>query len=151
MTGVEKLDDDCRRIHLQRSNKWDAPKDVLLVGKQVEHLYEYEGVSRKYRKQKPEYWNMKIHESRAKRPKIFTELPDDHHVVSGDLMIDEMTAEEKKDKLKERGFTTRLRSIKKLQELFLNTLRQEKNINSILILMASLSRKVMVGTKFNIN
>jgi hypothetical protein len=26
---VEKLNDDCRRIHLQRSNKWDAPKDVL--------------------------------------------------------------------------------------------------------------------------
>ena len=28
--GVEKLNDDCRGIHLQRSNKWDAPIDVLL-------------------------------------------------------------------------------------------------------------------------
>ena len=102
----------------------------LLVGKQVEDLYEYERASRKYRKQEPEYWNMEIHESRAKRPKIFTELPDDD-VVSGDIMIYEMTAEEIKDKLKERGFTTRLRSIKKLQELFLNTLREEKNINSM--------------------
>ena len=102
----------------------------LLVGKQMEDLYEYERASRKYRKQEPEYWNMKIHVSRAKRPKIFTELPDDD-VVSGDIMIDEMTAEEIKEKPKERGFTTCLRSIKKLQELFLNTLREEKNINSM--------------------
>ena len=36
-----------------------------------------------------------------------------------------------KDKLKDRGLTTGLRSIKKLQELFLNTLRKEKNINSM--------------------
>ena len=36
-----------------------------------------------------------------------------------------------KDKLRDRGFTTRLRSIKKFQELFLNTLREEKNINSM--------------------
>ena len=36
-----------------------------------------------------------------------------------------------KDKLKDRGFTTRLRSIKKLQQLFLNTLREEKSINSM--------------------
>ena len=80
--------------------------------------------------QEPEYWNMKVHESRAKRPKICTE-PKDDAMVSGDLVIDEMTAEGKKDKLKGRGFTTRLRSIKKLQELFLNTLREEKKTNSI--------------------
>ena len=36
--GVEKLNDDCRRIHLRRSNKWDAPVDVLRVGKRVEYL-----------------------------------------------------------------------------------------------------------------
>ena len=125
MTGVKKLNDDCRRIHLQRSNEWDAPKDILLVGKRMEPLSEYEGASRKYRKQEPEYWNMKTHESRAKRPKICTEPPDDD-VMSGDLVIYEMTAEEIKDKLKERGLTTPLRSIKKLLELFLNTLREEK-------------------------
>ena len=82
------------------------------------------------KKQGPEYWNIKIHESRAKPPKTCTEQPDDD-VKSGDLMIDEMTAEEIKDKLKEKGITTRLRHIKKLQDLFLNTLREEKNINSM--------------------
>ncbi|KAK2550530.1 hypothetical protein P5673_028729 [Acropora cervicornis] len=123
--GVEKLNDDCRRIHLQRSNKWDAPKDILLVGKRMEHLSEYERASRKYRKQEPEYWNMKIHESRAKRPKICTEPPDDD-VISGDLVIDEMTAEDVKARLKNKGITTRLRSLKKLKELLLNTLRQDQ-------------------------
>lgn len=130
MTGVEKLNDDCRRIHLQRSNKWDAPKDILLVGKRMEHLSEYERASREYKKQAAEYWNTKIHESRAKRPKICNEQPDGD-VISGDLMIDDMTADEIKSKLKERGIKTRLRSLKKLQELFLNTLREEQNINSI--------------------
>lgn len=38
-----------------------------------------------------------------------------------------MTAEEIKAQLKDRGITTRLRSLKKLQELFLNTLRGEQN------------------------
>lgn len=124
LRGVEKLNDDCRRIHLQRSNKWDAPKDILLVGKRVEHLSEYERVSREYKKQEAEYWNTKIHESRAKWPKICTVQPDGE-ATSGDLMIDDMRAEEIKSKFKEKGITTRARSLKKLQELLLNTLREE--------------------------
>jgi len=35
---VEKKNDDCRHLHLQKSNKWDAPKDVLLALKRQEHL-----------------------------------------------------------------------------------------------------------------
>ena len=50
---------------------------------------------------------IKIHESRAKLPKIGTKQPDDE-VISGDLVIDEMTTEETKDKLKERGNTTKI-------------------------------------------
>ena len=75
---------------------------------------------------------MKIHESRAKRLKICTESTVDD-VMSGDLVIYEMKAEEIKDKLKERGFRTPLRSMKKLQELFLKTLREEKKTNSMSI------------------
>ena len=48
----------------------DAPKDILLVGKQMEHLSEYEKASRAYKKQEAGYWNTKIHESRTKRAKI---------------------------------------------------------------------------------
>ncbi|CAB3983391.1 Hypothetical predicted protein [Paramuricea clavata] len=56
--GVEKLNDDCRRVHLQRSNKWDAAKDVLLVGKRVKHLAFQS------------YWETGILESRTKRQRI---------------------------------------------------------------------------------
>ena len=42
IVGVEKLNDDCRRIHLQQSNKWDAAKDVLMVGKRIKMLGEFE-------------------------------------------------------------------------------------------------------------
>ena len=128
LLGVEKLNDDCRRIHLHRSNKWDAPKDVLLLGKRLEHLSEYEREPRSYNKQGTEYWNVRIHESRAKRKKICTELPDDD-LVAGDIRIDDidnMTAEEIKAQLKDRGITTRLRSLKKLQQLFLKTLREQQ-------------------------
>ena len=54
-----------------------------------------------------------IHESRAKREKIFAEQPDDDDAISGDLMIDDMMAEGIKSKLKEKGIKTRLRSLKK--------------------------------------
>lgn len=76
-TGVEKLNDDCRKIHLYRNP---------LVGKQMEHVSEYEGASSIKSR-------IKIHESSAKLPKICTKQPDDE-VISGDLVIDEMTAEE---------------------------------------------------------
>ena len=77
LVGVEKLNDDCRRIQLQRSNKWDAPKDVLLLGKRLEHLADYKREPRSYNKRGTDYWNVYIHESRANRPKICIEVPDD--------------------------------------------------------------------------
>ena len=125
LVGVEKLNDDCRRIHLQRSNKWDAPKDVLLLGKRLETLADYKREPRSYKKQGKDYWNVYIHESRAKRAKICIEVPDDNS-ISGDIRISDMTVEEIIVQLKDRGIKTRLRSLKKLQELLLNPLRQEQ-------------------------
>jgi len=37
-TGTEKKNDDCRRFHINKSNKWDAANDVLLVMKRLETL-----------------------------------------------------------------------------------------------------------------
>ena len=37
--ALKKNNDDCRRIHLNKSNKWDAPADVLLgLSKRIERL-----------------------------------------------------------------------------------------------------------------
>ena len=54
-TGVEKLNDDCRRIHLRRSDKWEAAKDVLLVVKRIKNLQEFERSPRQYTERSLEY------------------------------------------------------------------------------------------------
>ena len=65
--GVEKKNDNCRRIHLQKSNKWDASKDVLLVLKRQERLRTYERTPRPYTKHKADYWENEIREKRRKQ------------------------------------------------------------------------------------
>ena len=115
LTGVEKLNDECRRIHLHKSNKWDAAKDVLLVGKRLEILGSLQRTPRKYQKKANSYWSSGINESRAKRPRICHQeptLPDYERI-----MLD-MTADEIKTKLKEMGITTRARRLKTKQEQY---------------------------------
>lgn len=65
IVGVEKLNDDCHRIHLQQSNKWDAAKDVLMVGKWIKMLGEFERTKRQYKTADNNYWAGGITESRA--------------------------------------------------------------------------------------
>lgn len=123
-TGVEKLNDDCRRIHLHRSNKWDAAKDVLQVEKRLENLQDHERIPRRYTKRTKEYWEGAIKEDRAKRSKAMTDVFEKEN--SGNVSnvdIASMTVADLKQMLKTRGVTTRLRSVKKLQELLLNTLK----------------------------
>jgi thioredoxin-related protein len=80
--GVEKKNDDCRKIHHQRSNKWDAPKDALLVLYRQEQLSYCERAPRVYTKRKPDYWEQSIKEKRAKQMlKVQDEkrMQTDHH------------------------------------------------------------------------
>ena len=115
LTGVEKLNDECRRIHLQKSNKWDAAKDVLLVGKRLEILGSLQRTPRQYQKRANSYWSNGINESRAKRLRLCHQeptLPDYERIML------HMTAYEIKTKLKEMGITTRVRRLKTLQEKY---------------------------------
>ncbi len=70
IVGVEKLNDDCRRIHLQKSNKWDAAKTVLQVEERLRHLSDLQRTPRQYKKKSAEYWESGISESRSKRPRL---------------------------------------------------------------------------------
>ena len=120
---MEKLNDDCRRVHLQRSNKWDAAKDVLLVGKRVEHLAsDCERKKRKYVKQDQSYWETGILESRTKRQRIGIVNPGEPNTID----LDSLSLEEISKMLKDLGVLTKLRSRKKLQELLLDNLSTEK-------------------------
>jgi hypothetical protein len=64
--GIEKNNDDCRIIHLAKSNKWDAVKDVLLVSKRVETLSSIHCTPRMYQKLNAQYWDNDLKEKRAK-------------------------------------------------------------------------------------
>ncbi len=119
---MEKLNDDCRRIHLQRSNKWDAPKDVLLVEKRLENLASYERCPRPYKKHTQQYWETDIIENRAKRIRVCQQAAP---AVPGTVNVDKMTVEEIKNLLMERGIKTRIRTIKRLRELLRDQLAAE--------------------------
>lgn len=54
--GVEKNNDDAERIFFQKSNKWDAARDVLLLESRQLALQSHEGEKRKYPKKKDYYW-----------------------------------------------------------------------------------------------
>ncbi|CAB3978408.1 Hypothetical predicted protein [Paramuricea clavata] len=122
--GVEKLNDDCRRVHLQRSNKWDAPTDVLLVGKRVEHLSNCERITRPYLKRNKNYWESAIKESRSKRIRVSAQINEETEVD-----INSLTANEIKHKLKDLGVLTKLRSLEKLKKLFRESLTNKENNN----------------------
>ena len=125
LVGVEKLNDDCRRIHLNRSNKWDAPKDVLLVGKRVERLSKCDRERRIYQKQNSNYWENGIKESRAKRHRISAEVIETN--TSNTVIAEELNATEIKQKLKDLGVKTRYRCLKKLKQLLIDTLNDKEN------------------------
>lgn len=115
--GVEKKNDDCRHIHLQKSNKWDASKDVLLVLKRQERLSNFERTPRQYNKTKAAYWENDIKEQRAKQlSNIQAEKTSILHETQVD--IENMTPSDIKERLKEMGVTTRARNLKKLQQMF---------------------------------
>lgn len=54
--GVEKNNDDAERIFFQKSNKWNAARDVLLLESRQLALQSHEGEKRKYPKKTDYYW-----------------------------------------------------------------------------------------------
>ena len=97
---MEKLNDDCRRLHLRRSNKWDAAKDVLSVGKRIEDLASNcERTKRQYVKQDQNYWHSGILESRSKRQRVSTIVP----AEANNIDIDNLSVEEIKQMLSNMG------------------------------------------------
>lgn len=76
-----------------------------------------------------DYWEGTIRENRAKRSRISSELPQENPALA--LNVENMTADEIKSKLSSKGIKTRLRCLKKLQQLLQNTLREEEKENAI--------------------
>ncbi|XP_028394380.1 uncharacterized protein LOC114518556 [Dendronephthya gigantea] len=105
--GVEKLNDDCRRVHLEKSNKWDAAKDVLLAEERLRLLSNVRRTPRPYKKKAEEYWSTTIRESRSKRAQICNQTAQAEDVEDQSAL----TATELRSRLKDLGITTRVRNV----------------------------------------
>jgi hypothetical protein len=71
--GVEKINDDIKKIHYSKTNKWDATVDALQVRKRIEHLTSEncEHDKRNYTKGTNEYWSDIIFQQRAPKKAKF--------------------------------------------------------------------------------
>jgi len=58
--GVEKNNDDAKRIFFQKSNKWDAAKDILCTEGRQWDLKQHEWEKATSTKRKLEYWGHEI-------------------------------------------------------------------------------------------
>ena len=65
--GVEKNNDDAKRVLFHKSNKWDAAKDILCTESRQWDLKDQERKKGQYTKRKLEYWSNEISESTKKR------------------------------------------------------------------------------------
>jgi hypothetical protein len=114
-------------VHLNKSNKWDAAGDVLLVSKRVEALSQLYRTPRTYKKRKGEYWECELKEKRGKhkhkmeadKQTQIHENVDSNHTAD----IENMTPKGLREGLKKFGIKTRVRDVKRLQEMFEDALR----------------------------
>ena len=67
--GVEKNNDDAKKLYFQKSNKWDATQEVLQLEARQYALRHQEREKRTYIKRKTAYWENEISETRKKRPR----------------------------------------------------------------------------------
>ena len=76
--GVEKINDDIKKIHQSETNNYDATIDALKVRKRIEYLKTdgCERIKRDYNKKKSErYWDDEIyHQRSSKKSRIMEEI-----------------------------------------------------------------------------
>ncbi|CAB4036720.1 Hypothetical predicted protein [Paramuricea clavata] len=117
--GVEK-NDDVRKFHLTKSNKWDAPKDVLLVGKRLQVTSEQKRRTTTYHKRNVDYWSHEIREARSKRHRTLLDSPCPALQESNSedtLDVESLSIADVKERLKELGVQTRIRKLEKLKHI----------------------------------
>ena len=72
--GVEKNNDDARKVLRRKSNNWDSPTNILQTETCLWALCKRERKPRAYNKKNEKYWNFDIKASRAKRRRISTQM-----------------------------------------------------------------------------
>ncbi len=91
----------------------------------MEHLAECERGVRQYKKQNQDHWEEGMKKSRAKRQRVCMQPAEVGHLDFD--MLNNLTVDEIKPRLKNLGVKTRYRCKKKLKELLINTLEDKEN------------------------
>lgn len=114
---------------MTKSNKWDAPKDVLLVGKRLQVTSEQERTTRTYHKRNVDYWSHEIKEARCKRRRKLLDSPCPASQESNSedtLDVESPSIAEVKERLKELGVQTRFRKLEKLKHILRKALQDQQ-------------------------
>lgn len=111
--GLEKKNDVMKRIHHEKTNKWDSARDALKIAKRHEIISD-ERVTRTYRKSDDEYWQGGgIQESRKKRSRPSTTKVN----RDKELNPEEMTAGQLRTELRAFGIRTSTKSSTRLKKM----------------------------------
>ena len=119
--GIEK-NNYAKRMYFQKSNKWDAARDILLLEHRQRALRHHEREKRTYQKRNWAYWDEGIIENRKKRAKACLRDTDNDGGSSSSSMEEEkednsdnfskMTVKQLRQELKARNRT--VKGIKKM-------------------------------------
>jgi hypothetical protein len=109
-------------VHLNKSNKWDAARDVLLVTKRVEGFSQLHRTPRTYQKRSAQYWEHELKEKRTNQKRRMDDEKQAHINENNDSNnvpdTENMSPTELRQALRKIGIKTCVRNVKQLQEMF---------------------------------
>ncbi|CAC5396321.1 unnamed protein product [Mytilus coruscus] len=128
---TEKVNDDIKAIHHQKTNRYDCAMDALKVRKRIEANHNSGREKRSYNKKKSDYRQDEIRVIRSRRKFTICAAIKDADVVPAskpclnyEAEVENLTVVEIKQKLKDHGVATKIRKHDKLVQLYKNTVLQ---------------------------
>ena len=117
--GVEKNNDEAKRVLFNKSNKWDAAKDILCTESRQWDLKRHERMKGQYTKRKLEYWNTEISEIRKQKRARCEDSPDtiqDDDIPTPEVNLTNLSVKQLRELIKEKGLRPKgLSKLKKME------------------------------------
>lgn len=118
--GVEKNNDDAKRVLFHKSNKWDAAKDILFTESRQWDLKHHERKKGQYTKRKLEYWDSEItaiRRQKRSRSEADTTQDDEIPVPAPEENLKNLSVKQLREVIKEKGLKPKGLSKLKKKEL----------------------------------
>jgi len=115
--GVEKSNDEAKRVLFNMSNKWDAAKDILSTESREWDFKHHERMKGQYKKKKLEYWNTEISEIRKQKRARCEDFPDtirDDEIPTSEVNSKNLSVKQLRELIKEKDL--RSKGVSKLKK-----------------------------------